>query len=93
LRQSLDSWFESENIHPAVVAEFQDSALLKTFAQAGKGLFVAPNIAEREVRQQYDVRVVGRLDSIREQFYAISLKRKLDHPVMAALAGSADGRL
>ena len=93
LRQSLDRWFESEDIHPRIVAEFQDSALLKTFGQAGKGLFAAPDIVERAVRQQYGVRVVGRLGSVREQFYAISLERKLNHPVVAAVAESAEGRL
>ena len=67
--------------------------MLKTFGQAGKGLFAAPDIVERAVRQQYGVRVVGRLGSVREQFYAISLERKLDHPVVAAVAESAEGRL
>ncbi len=93
LRQSLDRWFETEDIHPVVVAEFQDSALLKTFGQAGKGLFAAPDITEQEILKQYAVRVVGRLESVREQFYAISLRRKFDHPLVAALVENAKGRL
>jgi len=89
LRHLLDRWFDSENIHPRVVAEFQDSALLKVFAQAGEGLFVAPETIKREIKRQYIVRVVGRPESLRERFYAITLKEKLDHSVMTAIAESA----
>ena len=69
LRRSLDDWFESEDIRPRVASEFEDSALLMAFGQAGMGLFPAPSAIERQVRSQYGVVVVGRLDAVCERFY------------------------
>ena len=47
--------------------------LLTTFGQAGAGLFVAPSVLEKEVARQFGVTVVGRLDAVREKYFAISV--------------------
>lgn len=93
LRQVIDQWFQSEGIRPAVAAEFEDSALLKVFGEAGLGLFPAPAVIEREVQQQYRVRSVGRIESAKTQFYAISTERKLRHPAVKAISEAARGSL
>ncbi len=89
LRRSLDNWFGELDIRPNVVAEIEDSAVLKVFGQAGVGLFAAPTAVEREVRRQYGVRVVGRVEAIRERFYAISAERRIRHPSVLAISSSA----
>lgn len=89
LRRELEHWFDAENIRPTVVGEFDDSALLQAFGQAGAGMFAAPDVIEREVRRQYGVRVVGRLGFVRERFYAISVERKVKHPAVLAITNEA----
>jgi LysR family transcriptional activator of nhaA len=69
-----------------VRGEFQDSALLKTFGQAGLGLFVGPTVIEREISRQHGVRIIGRIADVRERFYAISAERKLKHPAVVAIS-------
>ena len=49
LRRGLDDWFDQAGITPKVIAEFDDSALLKAFGQAGKGVLPAPSVIEAEV--------------------------------------------
>ena len=93
LRRSLEQWFDSQGVRPSVVAEFDDSALLKVFGQAGAGVFAAPTVIEREIERQYGVRVVGRLESVRERFYAISVERKVKHPAVVAIADAAREKL
>jgi LysR family transcriptional activator of nhaA len=93
LRRGLDAWFESQGIRVSVVGEFDDSALMKTFGQAGMGAFAAPSAIEREVQRQYGVRVVGRIDAVRERFYAISVERRIKHPAVAAISEQARTRL
>ena len=39
LRRQLDEWFERNDIAPSIVGEFDDSALLKAFGEAGAGRF------------------------------------------------------
>ena len=93
LRRSLDDWFESEGVRPRVVSEFEDSALLMAFGQAGMGIFPAPSAIERQVRSQYGVVVVGRLDAVCERFYAISGERRLKHPAVVAISEAARQRV
>lgn len=93
LRRAMEHWFDSEDIRPLVVGEFEDSALLKVFGQAGAGLFIAPTVIEKEVQRQYSVRVVGRLESVRERFYAISVEKKVKHPAVVAIADEAREKL
>jgi LysR family transcriptional activator of nhaA len=89
LRQSLDEWMELENIRPSIVGEFKDSALMKAFGEAGAGIFAAPTAIEAEVRDHYRVRSIGRLDSVTERFFAISVERKLKHPAVLTITGAA----
>lgn len=86
LRQSLERWFESLDIRPAIVGEFEDSALLKAFGQHGDGIFVSPFVVEKEIQHQYHVDIVGRTDAIRERFYAISFERIIKHPAVTAIS-------
>lgn len=89
LRRDLDHWFDLINIRPVVRGEFEDSALLKVFGQAGEGLFVVPRILQPQICRQYDVELVGHIDSIRERYFAISGERKIRHPAVAAISESA----
>jgi LysR family transcriptional activator of nhaA len=89
LRRTLEGWFEKEGIRPRVVGEFDDTALLKTFGQAGAGLFAAPTAIEQEVTGQYGVVTVGRIDDVRERYYAISVERRLKHPAVIAVSNAA----
>jgi LysR family transcriptional regulator, transcriptional activator of nhaA len=93
LRRSLDQWFATRGIRPNVVGEFEDNALLKVFGQAGMGLFPASSVIEDEVQRQYRVKRLGKLDGLRERFYAISIERKLKHAAVIAISQEARQKL
>ena len=93
LRRTLDQYFEQQQIRPRIVAELDDSALLTTFGQGGAGLFVAPTVLEKEVMRQFGVTVVGRLDAVRERYFAISVERRLKHPAVVAISEAANEML
>ncbi|MEM7542542.1 MAG: transcriptional activator NhaR [Pseudomonadota bacterium] len=82
LRRRLEDWFEAVGVRPNVIAEFHDSALLKAFGQAGKGLFPAPSAIAKEVEAMYGAREVGIAEGARESYYAISPERKIHHPAV-----------
>ena len=93
MRRELDRWFDSLEIRPHIVGQFDDSALLKVFGQSGVGAFAAPSVIEKEVRQQYHVEVVGRTQEVKECFYAISAERKVKHPGVLAISDAARTKL
>ncbi len=93
IRRALEIWFDEQGLRPTVVAQFEDSALLKVFGQAGRGVFPAPTVVKDQVCKQYGVRALGELDSVRERFYAISPERKIKHPAVACIVESAKSGL
>ncbi len=88
-RRALDQWISSQDIRPAIVGEFDDPALMNVFGEDGVGIFAAPTILEAELHRLYQVEVVGRAESLRQRFYAISVERKLKHPAVLAICESA----
>lgn len=93
MRRAMESWFEKLEIRPEVVGEFEDSALMKAFGQAGKGLFLAPLVVAGEICRQYRVRLVGKIPKIQEEFFAISVERRLQHPAVLEITRSARKKL
>lgn len=89
LRRSLDVWFDENDVHPEIVGEFEDMAMLKVFAQAGMGVVPAPAAFEKEIRRQYGVVVIGRADAVRESFFAITVDRRIKHPAVVAISENA----
>jgi LysR family transcriptional activator of nhaA len=93
LRRSLEQWFDAEGIRPFVRGEFADPGLLKEFGRTGMGVFAVRAAVERETQRQYGVQLLGRVGSIRERFYVISVERRLKHPAIVALTASARKKL
>ena len=93
LRQIMDQWFETQSIQPRILGEFQDTALLTAFGQAGAGIFAAPLAIEREVRSRYRVAKLGDLGTRVTEYYAISAERKIKHPAATVVAEVAKNKL
>ncbi len=89
LRRALEQWFDDKDIHPATTHEFEDSAMLKVFGQAGEGMIVVPTAVSDEVASQYQLKPIGRIPAITERFFAISVERRLQHPAVVAISDSA----
>lgn len=90
LRSGLDAWLHERGLRPRVVAEFDDSALLKSFASEGAGLVPIATISVDDVARQYGLRPVGELSEVEERIYAILMPRRRRNPsVRAVLEGAA----
>ncbi len=93
LRRSLDQWFGEVDVRPRIVAEIEDSALLKVFGQHGTGIFPAPTIVAEDVMQQYGVVRLGVAKSVTERFFVITAERRITHPAIAAIVAAARAEL
>jgi LysR family transcriptional activator of nhaA len=89
VRQQFEAWQMRLGLHPRVVGEFDDGALMKSFGREGLGVFMAASVLEQEVASQYGVACIGRVDEITEHFYAISAERRITHPAVAAITEAA----
>ena len=93
LRRELDLWFERNRVVPEVVAEAEDSALLKAFAADGMGAVFVPTAIASQVARRYDVSVIAELEAVHERYYAITAERRIVHPGVLAIRTAARAQL
>jgi LysR family transcriptional regulator, transcriptional activator of nhaA len=93
LRRTLDGWFERQQIRPQVVGEFDDSELMYVFGQQGAGVFPVADVFAASFRSAHHVDRVGRSTEVRQQFFAISIERRLKNPAVVAVCEAARGEL
>jgi LysR family transcriptional regulator, transcriptional activator of nhaA len=89
LRRSVDEWFLAANISPEVVGEFDDTALLKVFAEAGIGFVPGPLAIRAEIERQFGLSYLLEIPNAIERFYAITVERRIRHPAVMAISEAA----
>jgi len=61
---------------------------MKSFGQSGYGVFTGPTLIEEHIVSQYNVRIIGRTEELKEQYYAISPERRLKHPAIIEIVNA-----
>jgi LysR family transcriptional activator of nhaA len=89
VRPQFEAWLTRHDLHPRVVGEFNDGALMKAFGREGGGVFLSPSVCEDETADQYGVEIIGRTSEISEHFFAVSAERRITHPAVAAITNAA----
>jgi LysR family transcriptional activator of nhaA len=93
LRRGIEDWFEKVGVRPRVIGEFEDSALLKTFAAEGMGLFIGPSVIADRIESMYGAAAVQTIPGLETRFYAISVERRLKNPAVLAISQAAKAEL
>jgi LysR family transcriptional activator of nhaA len=89
LRPRLEAWLSEQGVVPRVVAEFDDGALTKAFGRQGFGVFAGPAILAHEIETQFQVVQLGAAPDLVEEFYAISIERRISNLAVAAITDAA----
>jgi len=89
MRQRLDLWLAEHGLRPRLIGEFDDAALLKAFGAEGRGVFMSPSVLEEETCTQYGVEVLGRASELVEEFFGVSVERRVRHPCVVAITQAA----
>lgn len=80
-RSLFDRYMEANNISVQIVAEAQDTGLMKSLALDGRGLIVMPELAVNEYLRSKDLVKIGELFGVYEEIWLISTSRKIQNPV------------
>ena len=89
MRDQLEIWFQKTGIHPRIVAEFSDSALLKVFGQSGAGIFAVPTSVKSAVESTHRVIAVAELPEIVEPLYAVVMPNRMNNPAVQSILAAA----
>jgi LysR family transcriptional regulator, transcriptional activator of nhaA len=91
IRRALDQWLDRHEVRPLIAGEFEDYALLREFARAGRGVAPVPSVLVKQLRQESGLRELGPARKVRGEFYAISMERNIKHPAVLAICNRASG--
>lgn len=91
IKFNLLAWLERKRIRPKVIAEFDDSALLKLFGQEGYGYFCVPTSIQDHLLRQYQVECIGVAADVIERYYAVSPERKIHNELAIKIVKEASG--
>jgi LysR family transcriptional regulator, transcriptional activator of nhaA len=93
VRQQWEGWLSHHQIQPTTIGEFDDGALMNAFGRKGRGVFMAPSVMEADIIEQFGVEVIGRSSELVEEFFAVSVERRITHPCVVAITTAARGQL
>jgi LysR family transcriptional activator of nhaA len=93
VRRKLDHWFASQGISPRIVGEFDDGAMTLAFGREGRGVLFAPTVLEGQLQAEHHLKPLGQITSIVEEFFAISIERRISHPAVATIMNAARSEL
>ncbi len=85
VRPRIDLWLEREGLHPRIVGEFEDSALLAAFGVSGMGAFPASARLRDDLLADPRIALLGETPQLLEMFYLISAERRIQHPLVQRL--------
>ncbi|WP_374318289.1 transcriptional activator NhaR [Aquabacterium sp.] len=89
LGAKLAPWLARHKLRPRLVGEFDDGALLNTLGQQGHGVFMAPMVLDAAVRRMGDITLLGEAPDLTEDFFVITVERRITHPGVAAITEAA----
>lgn len=87
--QVVDTWLAQHQLHVTVVGRFDDSALLKCFAQRGLGVISVPTSIESELLKQYGLVLLGRAHDATHTLFIIRPRRQRIHPLVLEIEQAA----
>lgn len=85
LRACIERWFAERSVTVRVAGEFEESSLLKVYAESRTGVFVMPVVEHEELIKRYAVSQVGVLAGSKIAYYAVTLERRLKNQAIIAL--------
>lgn len=89
MREPLEKWFYAQDIRPQIVAEFEDAGLMKVAAAAGLGFTMVHSVVDKVALKHFGLKAIAKVEECSSDFYAITIERRLKHPVVAAITEHA----
>jgi len=71
-RKALNDWFEDNSLTPKIVAESEDSSLIKHLSSAGLGMIFLPLEIQKEISMRYGLAPIYTLENISTTYNLLS---------------------
>lgn len=90
IRTGFDLLCEQLGVRCAVLAEVDDMAMLRLLARAAQAAAVVPTVVVRDELREGRLQEYCKLPNLYESFFAISVKRHYQHPLLKTLLSRSE---
>lgn len=87
--QRLRAWLAEQGVRPRTIGELDDAALAFELGGCGRAFFAAPAMLADELERRIGAVVAGIAVGVDDEVHAISIRRRLEHPSVAAVFDAA----
>lgn len=93
IRTGFDLLCERLGIRCTILAEVDDMAMLRLLARASPAAAVVPTVVVRDELRDGRLQEYCQLPNLYENFFAISIRRKYQHPLLKALLARSESEI
>ena len=93
IRTGFDLLCEQLGVRCTILAEVDDMAMLRLLARAAPAAAVVPTVVVRDELRDGRLQEYGKLPGLYESFFAISVKRHFQHPLLKSLLAQSETEL
>ncbi|RCS59302.1 LysR family transcriptional regulator [Parvibium lacunae] len=93
IRTAFDLLCEQHRLQVEILAEVDDMAMLRLMAREGLAAAVLPSVVVRDELRDGALKAFYRLPNLYEHFYAITVKRHFQHPMLRQLLARSEAEV
>ncbi|APE30665.1 LysR family transcriptional regulator [Halomonas aestuarii] len=93
VRQAFDQLCDYHRLSPTIIAEVDDMAMMRLLARDTHHLAVMPPVVVRDELRAGTLTDFGALPGVFEEFYAITIRRRFESPLVKRLLGQSSEAL
>lgn len=90
IRRVIDEWINRHGLKVQIVGEFDDLALISAFGKEAVGAYVIPEILIKDYTKDKNLVVLGALNDVWVNYYAITVHRHLNNQLIKQLIEHAN---
>ena len=87
VRPAFDRILEEAGIHPQILAEVDDMAMLRLIARESEAIALVPPVVVSDELKSGVLVERCILNQLQENFYAITMRRRFAHPALRSMIG------
>ncbi|MBC7541930.1 MAG: LysR family transcriptional regulator [Candidatus Sericytochromatia bacterium] len=93
IRTAFDRLCEQHGLRVTIAAEVDDMAMLRHFALAGNAMTLVPAVVVQDELRAGELEVYCTVPAVFETFYAISVRRQYEHPLLVPLLDRSEAEV
>ena len=88
-RRIINNWFEEKSLSPKIIAEIDDSDLMKRLAASGLGVIFSPTSVKFEILEQHKLILISEIKQLTNSYYLLHHEKEIEIPAIKEMIANS----